>query len=92
MRWVSYLPLSILPYLAAVALQGRDFQQNLAETAQARLNAAGQGWGHVLIDGRDAQLRGTAPTEADALAGLAIVQGTPGIRRVERRLAVSGGS
>lgn len=88
LRWIAHLPIALLPFLAAVVLETTPFQRSLLAAAELRLSQAGQGWSRVVISGRDAQLRGSAPSEADAAAALAIVAATPGIRQVERRLRV----
>jgi len=89
---VAHLPIATLPFLAAVTLEARRLPAGLDQQLRTALAAAGQGWANPVIDGRDVEIRGTAPGQAAAAAALAVVQQTPGVRRAEMRLRVSGPS
>lgn len=89
-RWIAHLPLVILPFLAAIVIQGPGLGPELMRRAEARLLAAGQGWAKLAADGRDLEIKGVAPSRAAAEAALAAVSGTFGVRRVDLHVRVDG--
>ena len=87
-RWLAFLPLVILPFLAALVLQAPFATALLGREVQKRLAESGQGWADVVVTGRDVQIRGVAPDRAAADAAYRTVAETFGVRRAELRVRV----
>ncbi|PZF76259.1 hypothetical protein DK847_13765 [Aestuariivirga litoralis] len=85
LRWIAFLPLALLPFLAAAALQGPRLEARLQRQLQAELAAAGQGWAEVTVRGRDVEMRGLAPDKAAAASAAAVAAASFGVRRLEIR-------
>ena len=85
-RWVAYLPLVILPLLAARVTEGPRLVAAVEARVTEALSAAGQGWVKLMVDGRDIEIRGVAPDRAAADAAREAAAGTFGVRRVEMRV------
>lgn len=88
LRWVAHLPLAILPYLAAVALEGPRLSRAVEQRVAAALTAAGQDWATVTARGQDVEIRGVATGAAAADAARAAAEATWGVRHVELRVGV----
>lgn len=82
LRWLAHLPLAILPMLAAGVIDGPRLERDLQARVAASLAAAGAGWASVTPDGRDIEIRGTAPDVAAVHQAMAAVSATFGVRRV----------
>ena len=82
MRWLAHLPLAILPLLAAGSIDGRRLGPMLESRVEAALSSAGQDWAKPMADGRDIEIRGTAPDAAARDAARRLVLETPGVRSV----------
>jgi len=82
MRWVAHLPLAILPLLAAGAIEGRRLEPVMESRVRAELAAAGHDWAKPMADGRDIEIRGTAPSPAARESARRAVLDTFGVRRV----------
>lgn len=82
LRWVAHLPLAILPLLAAGAIKGRRLEPVMESRVRAALAAAGHDWAKPMADGRDIEIRGTAPSSAAREAARRAVLDTFGVRRV----------
>ena len=80
-RWLAHLPLAVLPFLAAAAIDAPRLQAGLAQRAEAALAAAGQDWARVTADGRDIEIRGEAPDAGALQRAQAAVTGIFGVRR-----------
>lgn len=89
LRWIAFLPLAILPFLAAVVLEGPRLEADLQSEVAAALAAAGQGWARPFIAGRDIQLRGRAPNRGAVDAARATAEDVFGVRRVELRVGAA---
>ena len=83
LRWLAHVPLVILPFLAAAAIEGPRLQHQVEGRVMAALAAAGQGWATFTVAGRDVEIRGLAPDRGAADAARAAVTATPGVRRVD---------
>ncbi|MDA8869929.1 OmpA family protein [Rhizobiaceae bacterium] len=79
--WPGIFTVVLLSALAVWLNHGR-IQTELSEQASATLAAEGQGWATVEMDGRDAVLRGTAPSETAQADAQAIADATYDIRVV----------
>jgi hypothetical protein len=88
LRWLAYLPLAILPFLAAFVIQGPQASAWLAREVEQRLAVSGQGWAKVLASGRDIEIRGIAPDHAAADAAYRTVVESYGVRRAMLRIRV----
>ncbi|MCB1377885.1 MAG: hypothetical protein KDK89_05890, partial [Alphaproteobacteria bacterium] len=82
-KWLLYAPVAILPFLAALVLNGSAVLEDVAVRAQNSLFAAKADWAKLTFDGRDARLTGEAPNDEAADAAVAAVAATYGVRRVE---------
>lgn len=89
-RWLAHLPLVILPFLAAVVIQGPGVGPELVRRAEMRLQAAGQGWAKLAAYGRNIEIKGVAPSRTAADTALAAVAGTYGVRRATLHARVEG--
>lgn len=90
LRWLAHLPLAILPFLAAAVLEAPRVSTLLARKVEDRLAAAGQGWARVTADGRDIEIRGSAPDHAAADAAFRLATATPGVRSAVLHIRVGG--
>ena len=81
-KWVLYAPVAVLPFLAAVFLQGRSLQDDIATRVTANLSSAGIDWAKAGVQGRDVQLAGDAPSADQVDAAIATSLSTYGVRRV----------
>ena len=81
-KWVLYAPVAVLPLLAAVFLQGRGLQDDIATRVTANLSSAGIDWAKAGVQGRDVQLAGDAPSADQVDAAIATSLSTYGVRRV----------
>lgn len=89
LRWIAFLPLALLPFLAAAVLQGPRLEARLQRQLRADLAAAGQGWAQVTVRGRDVEMRGLAPDKAAAAAAGAVAAASFGVRRVIMRTGMA---
>lgn len=85
MRWLAHLPLVILPFLAAAAIEGPVLRSMLAREVTAALADAGQGWAKVTLHGRDVEIRGQSPGTSAAGAARAAAAAVAGVRRITLR-------
>ena len=69
--------------LLAVFLAGGWIENDLAERGQDELEAVGQSWATVELNGRDAVLSGTAPDADAAKQAVDVVASVWGMRAVE---------
>lgn len=68
--------------LLAIVLAGGWMEDDLAGESRADLEANGQGWASVEMDGRDATLTGSAPDAAAAEQAMKTVADVWGVRVV----------
>jgi osmotically-inducible protein OsmY len=78
MGFIGLLLLAIL----AIVLAGSWIEDDLAAQAIRDLEAAGQDWASVSVDGRDATLTGTAPTADAAKGAVNTISDVWGVRAV----------
>lgn len=91
-KWALYTPIAVLPFLAALFLQGKAVHDGIADRAISALAGAGITWAKVDVDGRDAILSGDSPDEAQRAAAVAAVGGAEGVRLVIDRTRLGAGS
>ena len=91
-KWALHAPIAVLPFLAALFLQGKTVHDGIAQRAEAALAAAGASWAKVAVDGRDVALTGDSPDEAQHAAALAAVRSAEGVRLVIDRTRLDTGS
>lgn len=89
-RWLAFLPLAILPLLAAGATEGPRLEQALEARIGAALQGAGQGWARPSVSGRDLLITGTAPDKAAATLARSSAAATFGVRTVQMRVVTAG--
>ncbi|WP_374329640.1 hypothetical protein [Aestuariivirga sp.] len=82
-RWMAFLPLVILPLLAAAVIEGPRLRRMTEHQIAAALVAAGQGWAKVTVTGRDVEIRGEAPSPEAAAVARSLAAATFGVRRVD---------
>ena len=87
-KWLQYSPVAILPFLAALYLQGPGLREDIAVRVAGNLSKAGADWAKAGIDGRDVLLAGDSPSAEQVDAAIAAVIGTYGVRRVESTVRV----
>ena len=90
LRWLAHLPLVILPFLAAKAIEGPRFRAAVQLNVATTLAAAGQDWAKPIATGRDIEIRGIAPNRAAVEAARAAAEGTFGVRRVSMHVGTEG--
>lgn len=83
LRWLAHLPLVILPFLAAMAIEGPRLRAAVQLNVATALAAAGQDWAKPIAVGRDVEIRGVAPSRAAVEAARAAAVATFGVRRVK---------
>lgn len=88
-RWLAHLPLAVLPFLAAAAIDGRGLAPELTRRVSAALAGAGEGWAAPVVSGRDVEIRGVAPSAAAAARAAQAAAATFGVRRVDLHVAVA---
>lgn len=86
-RWLAHLPLAILPFLAAVVIEGRQLSRDVMERVDRKLVAAGHGWAGLEVGARDVVISGRAPSAAAAAEAVALAKATEGVRVVELRVS-----
>lgn len=91
-KWALHAPIAVLPFLAALFLQGKTLHDGIVERASAALAAAGASWARVEVDGRDLTLSGDSPDETQRAAAIAAVTGDDGVRLVIDRTRLASGS
>ncbi|MEL6967847.1 MAG: hypothetical protein AAGM04_10745, partial [Pseudomonadota bacterium] len=79
--WPGFLTIAILSALA-VWWKAADIQTDLKAKAEAALQAQGQGWATVTMDGRDATVSGAAPNEASQGTAQTVADGAYDVRIV----------
>ncbi|MGI9436611.1 MAG: hypothetical protein ACR2Q4_17585 [Geminicoccaceae bacterium] len=72
----------VLLTMLAIVLAGGWIEDDLAKRSQAELEAAGQDWASVSMEGRDARLSGTAPAADAAKTAMTVVSDVWGVRIV----------
>lgn len=82
-KWVIYAPVALLPFLAALVLEGRSLQTEILNRVTQSLSSAGTTWAKPAVDGRDVILSGDAPSAEQIDAAIAAAVGTPGVRLVD---------
>ena len=90
LRWLAHLPLVILPFLAAMAIEGPRLRAAVQLNVATTLAAAGQDWAKPIAIGRDVEIRGTAPNRAAVEAARAAAAGTFGVRSVTMHVGTRG--
>lgn len=88
-RWIAFLPLVILPLLAAAVIEGPRLKRAMEHQIAAALAAAGQGWAKVTVAGRDVEIRGEAPSTAAAGVARSLAAATFGVRRVDMHVGTA---
>ncbi len=87
-RWIwGLLPLLLIGWWVNTSERAR-IQFELAERANDALKRAGHDWAVVSFDGRNGLLSGTARSEAQRAAAMALVRGLPGVRELQGRTEV----
>ncbi|WP_373504769.1 hypothetical protein, partial [Aestuariivirga sp.] len=61
-KWAIYAPVAVLPFLAALFLQGRGLQDDISRQVLDNLSRVDAGWARAEIAGRDVRLAGDAPS------------------------------
>lgn len=89
-RWLAFLPLVILPVLAAGATEGRRLERALEARIGEALEEARQGWARHKVSGRDVLITGTAPDQAAAERARSAAAATFGVRTVQMRSVAAG--
>ncbi len=82
-KWIIYAPVAVLPFLAALFLQGRALQDDISGRVAENIAKAGADWAKTSIDGRDVKLAGDSPSAEQLDATIAAITGTKGVRRVD---------
>lgn len=82
-KWLYWLPLAALPFLAALWLNSAPIERKLTEAAGANLANLKADWAKLSVDGRDARLQGDAPGLRAIEEAAKAVAGTEGVRRVD---------
>lgn len=90
LRWLAHLPLVILPFLAAMAIEGPRLRAAVQQNVATTLAAAGQDWARPIAIGRDIEIRGMAPNRSAVEAARSAAAGTFGVRRVDMRAGTEG--
>lgn len=72
----------VLLAMFAIILVGSWIEKDLTKRSRINLDAAGQEWALVAMDGQDAVLNGTAPDAEAAENALEVVSGIWGVRVV----------
>lgn len=88
-RWLAHLPVAILPFLAAVTVEGPRLSKDVEGRVAAQLAGQGHGWAKPEVRGRDVVIRGDAPSRAAADDALAVARQTVGVRRAVLRVRVN---
>lgn len=89
-RWLAFLPLVMLPVLAAATIERPRLERALAARVGEALQASGQGWARNSVRGRDVLITGTAPDKAAAEQARAAAAATSGVRTVRMRIVTAG--
>lgn len=76
----------VLLTLLTVVLAGGWIEDDLAERGQEELEAIGQSWASLEIDGRDATLSGAAPDTDTAKQAIDAVASVWGVRGVDDQM------
>jgi len=87
-KWILYSPVAVLPFLAALFVEGRGLQDDVARRVADNVAKAGGSWATSSVEGRDVKLAGDAPSAAQMDAAIAAAVGTYGVRRVESAVRV----
>ena len=87
-KWVLYAPVAVLPFLAAVFVEGRGLQDDVAGRALGNAQKAGANWATIRVEGRDVVLAGDSPSAEQRDAALAAAIGTYGVRLVDNQSRV----
>jgi OmpA-OmpF porin, OOP family len=91
--WLIGLLGIVVLWGAAVAMKARPIERHVAVTTVTELKRRGLDRHFealsIQVDGRDLTLIGTALTEADRAAALAVAAATPGVERVIDRITVA---
>ena len=82
LQWLTYSPVTILPLLAALVLEGPSLQAQVEAGVRSSLAGAGGDWVKAEVRLRDVWLRGDAPSAKVRDAVVAAVRAAPGVRRV----------
>ena len=82
-KWLYWLPLAALPFLAAWWLNSANVEREIGLNGTTGLKSAGADWAKVDLDGRDAVLSGEATSEDAVKAAIRALSATGGIRRVD---------
>jgi outer membrane protein OmpA-like peptidoglycan-associated protein len=78
-QWVKWSFLAGLPFLASAVISSPELHKDVAERANAEVKKAGE-WASVDFNGRDATIRGDAPSKEAVDAATKAVAGTYGVR------------
>ena len=81
-QWLIYSPVTILPLLAALVLEGPALQARVETGVRASLAEAGGDWVKAEVRLRDVRLRGEAPSAKAREALVAAVKAAAGVRHV----------
>lgn len=90
-KWLVYSPIALLPLLGAYAIGPllsdyapgkQDLTTDIADRTFANVVAAGGDWTSITWDGRDATIKGDAPSQEAIDKAIAAVAGTYGVRTV----------
>lgn len=82
-KWLYWVPLAGLPFLAALWLNSTPIERKLTDAAGASLAGIKADWAKLSLDGRDARLEGQAPGLRAIEDAVKVVAGTEGVRRVD---------
>lgn len=82
LQWLTFSPVTILPLLAALVLEGPSLQAQVEAGVRASLGEAGGDWVKAEVRLRDVRLRGDAPSVEAREAVVAAVRAAPGVRHV----------
>jgi hypothetical protein len=87
-KWVIYAPVALLPFLAALFLEGRTLQADIANRVMQNLHEAGATWAISRVEGRDVIVSGDAPSANQVDAAIAAVLATRGVRHVDSTIRI----
>jgi len=82
LQWLTYSPVTLLPLLAALVLEGPSLQARVEAGVRASLGEAGGDWVKAEVRLRDVRLRGDAPSAKARDTVIAAVRAAPGVRHV----------
>ncbi len=87
-KWVIYAPVAVLPFLAALFIQGKSLPDDIRQRVAANLANAGADWATPAVAGRDVRLSGDSPSAEQVDQAIAAALGTAGVRRVDSSIRI----